>query len=80
MIVMLNLLIAIIGETFAKVNAVAVQSSLQQQAAMIAENDYLIPAENLVKFKKDETCFLVIATKEDQVDKAFDDPRVDKLD
>jgi len=43
MIVMLNLLIAIISETFAQVNSNAPQAALQQQASMIAENSYLIP-------------------------------------
>ena len=43
MIVMLNLLIAIISESFAAVNEVAENASYQEMAAMIAENAYLIP-------------------------------------
>ena len=40
---MLNLLIAIISETFAKVKSNAVNASYQEMAAMISENSYLIP-------------------------------------
>lgn len=43
MIVMLNLLIAIISESFAKVNNNIVQAVYQEKAMMIAENSYLIP-------------------------------------
>ncbi len=44
MVVMLNLLIAIIGETFNRVSTNSVQAAFQQMASMIAENGYLIPA------------------------------------
>lgn len=43
MIVMLNLLIAIISDSYAKVNDVAEQATYQERASMIAENNYLIP-------------------------------------
>lgn len=43
MIVMLNLLIAIISESFAAVNSNAQQAAYQVQASIIAENNYLIP-------------------------------------
>lgn len=42
-IVMLNLLIAIISETFSHVKENAVNASYQEMAAMIAENSYIIP-------------------------------------
>lgn len=42
-IVMLNLLIAIISETFSHVKENALNASYQEMAAMIAENAYLIP-------------------------------------
>jgi len=45
MIIMLNLLIAIISESFAAVNSVSEQASFREQADMIAENTYLIPRE-----------------------------------
>lgn len=43
MIVMFNLLIAIISETFTKVNSFAEEAGMQERASMIAENTYLIP-------------------------------------
>ena len=45
MIVMLNLLIAIISETFARVNENAISAGYQERAAMISENSYLVPDE-----------------------------------
>ena len=43
LIVMLNLLIAIISESFARVNENAEAAAYQEMAAMISENSYLIP-------------------------------------
>ena len=43
MIVMLNLLIAIISESFARVNENAISAGYQEMAAMISENSYLVP-------------------------------------
>ncbi|CDW71666.1 wd-40 repeat protein [Stylonychia lemnae] len=43
MIVMLNLLIAIISESFARVNGMAEQAVYQEMASMILENSYLVP-------------------------------------
>ena len=43
MIVMLNLLIAIIGEIFNKVQENQVNEFYQEKATIIAENAYLIP-------------------------------------
>ena len=45
MIIMLNLLIAIISESFAKVDAFSQQASFQEQSDIIAENTYLIPTD-----------------------------------
>lgn len=42
---MLNLLIAIISETFSHVKENARNASYQEMAAMIAENAYIIPQE-----------------------------------
>jgi len=42
MIVMLNLLIAIISDSYARVAAVSKQATYQERASMIAENNYLI--------------------------------------
>jgi hypothetical protein len=61
MIIMLNLLIAIISESFARINSVSVQASYQEKAGIIAENSYLIPQS-----RKDRFCetnqYLLIAT------------------
>lgn len=43
MIVMFNLLIAIISETFSDVNSYAEEAGMQERASMIAENAYLVP-------------------------------------
>lgn len=43
MIVMFNLLIAIISETFSDVNSYAEEAGMQERASMIAENSYLVP-------------------------------------
>ena len=45
MIIMMNLLIAIISESFAEVNSVKEQASFREQADIIAENTYLIPMD-----------------------------------
>ena len=44
MIIMLNLLIAIISETFAGVTAKAEPNSYKEMARLIFENSYLIPS------------------------------------
>ena len=61
MIIMLNLLIAIISESFAKINSVSVQASYQEKADIIAENTYLIP-DNIKKEFCDESKYLLIAS------------------
>jgi uncharacterized membrane protein len=43
MIIMLNLLIAIISESFARINAEKEQASYQEKCKIISENSYLIP-------------------------------------
>jgi len=50
MIIMLNLLIAIISESFAEVNSVAEQASLREKADIIAENTYLIPNDKQLAY------------------------------
>ena len=42
-IVMLNLMIAIIGESFAKVKENSENAMYQEMATLIAENSYLVP-------------------------------------
>jgi hypothetical protein len=43
MIIMLNLLIAIISESFTNINSVASQASYRERADIISENLYLVP-------------------------------------
>lgn len=45
MIIMMNLLIAIISQSFEKISSMAVEASYQERASIIAENSYLIPNE-----------------------------------
>ena len=49
-VIMLNLLIAIISETFNTVNENSVQASYQERARIIAENAYLIPKAKKKQF------------------------------
>jgi len=61
MIVMLNLLIAIISETFAQVTAVSAQAGFQQKASMIAENEYLI-TPSLIQWLNNNDEYMICAT------------------
>jgi hypothetical protein len=59
-IVMLNLLIAIISETYDKVRANADNALFQDMASMIAENSYLIPLDVKQNYaKKNRLLFTV---------------------
>lgn len=64
-VVMLNLLIAIISESFGKINEVSDQASFQEKASMIYENSYLI-----TESRKQSYCppnkYLLMATDIDQ--------------
>ena len=59
LIVMLNLLIAIISESFSKINDVAEQASYQERARIISENCYLIPADRQKGFSDKHKYMLV---------------------
>ena len=59
MIVMLNLLIAIISETFAKVTELADQKIYQEMAALIAENSYLV-SQKVIESYAEENKYLMI--------------------
>lgn len=79
MIVMLNLLIAIISETFAKVNENAVYAGFQERANMVAENSYLVP--NKVKAAQcEDNQFLVIAREKGEAQHEQKNPVVGKVD
>lgn len=51
MIIMLNLLIAIISESFARINEEKEQAGYQERARFISENLYLVP-----KYRRDRYC------------------------
>ncbi len=66
LVVMLNLLIAIISDTFSAVQLNSINAMYQQMASIIAENQYLIPIDALENFCKENTG-LVIAEEVIQV-------------
>ena len=61
MIVMLNLLIAIISDSYARVTAASELTTYQERASMIAENAYLVP-EEVKKSYGQQNAFLMIST------------------
>lgn len=61
MIIMLNLLIAIISESFSRINQLKEQASYQEKCDIIAENTYLIPKSRCLSFCP-ENRYLLIAT------------------
>jgi hypothetical protein len=78
MIVMMNLLIAIISETFARVNENALSAGYQERAAMISENSYLVPEDVIKKYARKDK-YLVIATDLETTEREFMDPVLDKI-
>jgi len=73
MIVMLNLLIAIISESFANVNSNAKNATFQEMASLIAENNYLIPSYRKSSYATKNQHLMVI-TDLDTVESDFSDP------
>ena len=73
---MLNLLIAIISESFAKINSVADQASYQERARIISENCYLIP-DDRQKAYADKYKYMLVAREvqvnEDKVSDSITD-------
>jgi len=67
---MLNMLIAIIGESFGTVNSMQKQASYQERARIIAENDFLIP-KSRKRDMNDELNYLITAieiTEAEEID------------
>mmetsp|Transcript_4070 Transcript_4070/g.2744 ORF Transcript_4070/g.2744 Transcript_4070/m.2744 type:complete len:97 (-) Transcript_4070:133-423(-) len=66
MIIMLNLLIAIISDTYARVASSAKETSYQEKAALIAEHFYMgyLPKEQVEKEKQE--CLLLAFENEKQ--------------
>eukprot|EP00347_Sterkiella_histriomuscorum_P017370 403349643 len=73
MIIMLNLLVAIISESFARINEVSTQASYQEKAGMIAENDYLIPESRKRKFCPANKYLLIATDVEAEMKEKGDD-------
>ena len=48
MIIMMNLLVAIISDSFSKINQLRKQANYQEKCDIIAENTYLIPASRKI--------------------------------
>ena len=59
---MLNLLIAIIGESFGKVNENQRQAKYQERAEIISDNWYLVPGWEIKKIKDDKN-YLITAVE-----------------
>jgi hypothetical protein len=74
MIVMLNLLIAIISESFANVNGNATNAMYQEMVSLIAENNYLIPDSRKEDYAPANLNLLVITDLEAVEDNEYSDP------
>lgn len=72
-IVMLNLLIAIISETFETVQENAENQNYQEKAAMIAENVYLIPEDVKIQYATKNRMVLAITDLEEELEKMKDE-------
>jgi Ion transport protein len=61
-IIMLNLLIALISESFGKINSNAMSANYQERARLISENTYLIPSTRLKYYSsKNNERYIVVA-------------------
>ncbi len=76
MIVMLNLLIAIISETFAVVKENAENASYQEMASMIGENNYLIP-DSIKRNYANKHQYLMVLTEVENGDGVQKDEMLD---
>ncbi len=73
MIVMLNLLIAIISDTYARMTENADQAAYQEMSALICENAYIIPI-TIKKSYAPKDKFLICLTDLERVEKESTDP------
>jgi hypothetical protein len=71
MIIMMNLLIAIISESFAVVTSSSEQAAYREMADIISENTYLIPEKEQLAFCPPTGKYLLFATnKQEEVEQA----------
>lgn len=78
MIVMFNLLIAIISETFATVNSNATLAAFQEKSNMVAENSYLV-SDNMKQNLCKKNSFLAIAQYKGEEVNSKQDPVITKV-
>jgi hypothetical protein len=72
MIVMLNLLISIISETFATVNSNSAKAVYKEMASIISENSYLIPKAKKHEYAEEKLFLLVVTNLESTENDKFD--------
>ena len=65
MIIMMNLLVAIVSESFTRVTANSIQASYREMADIIYENTYLIPDDRKNSYCRDNR-YLIVATDKQQ--------------
>ena len=67
-IIMLNLLIALISESFNKINSDKMSANYQERARLISENTYLIPLSRLHEFNdKKESKYIIVAGETEEL-------------
>jgi uncharacterized membrane protein len=67
MIIMLNLLIAIISESFANINSVSKQASYQEKARIISENLFLVPDSQKAAYCPENSYILMAIDTEQEL-------------
>ena len=78
MIIMLNLLIAIISDSYARVKAISSQATYQERCALLTENYYLIPEWKKKSYAEMRKYLLVVTDLEEDA-KEDDDEVVVRL-
>jgi hypothetical protein len=78
MIVMLNLLIAIISDSYARVTNMSNQTTYQERSIMICENQYLIPDDVKANYAE-KGQYLIVVTNLDEEEQESLDPFIVKL-
>ncbi len=68
MIIMMNLLIAIISESFTVVTSSAESASYRAMADIIYENTYLIPQDRIVSYCPENKYLIVATNKQEEID------------
>ena len=76
-IIMLNLLIAIISDTFASINSNSMSANYQERARLISENSYLIPSGKLLELDGNHSRYIVVADETPQVQSIFTEDEED---